>query len=408
MARHHPTHPVPRPRTEPSPPDDDADTWRIREESPEPDALDDLESVFALANGHLGVRGALDEGSASGMPNTYLNSLYEEPGLTYPENGYAFPERTQTVIGAPDGTPLRLFVADQPLDVRDGGPHRHERVLDLRAGTLERTAQWTAPSGEPVRVTWTRLVSLVQPAVLAIRCEVTALDRPLRIRLHSDLRANPELADRSGDDPRAPTPIEQPLVAEEHAVHPAGGLLAHRTRHSGQRVAAAVTHLLEGASGEAPPPGTRVEVAAEPDLIRTIVDARLAPGQRLTVTKLVSYAHSGDRPRAEGDRTRPAGGVTRTELVAAAEAALDGAPRSGAAGPDSTPTSGPTWTTSGTTRTCCSTAIRSSSRRYGSRSSTSSRRPRTPGSAPCRRRASAATATTATPCGTRRSSCCRS
>ncbi|MEE6257337.1 glycoside hydrolase family 65 protein [Plantactinospora sonchi] len=357
MTRHRPTPQVPRPRTAPA--SDDPDTWLVREDPVSAEELSDLESIFALGNGWLGVRGVLDEGGTSGLPSTYLNSCYEERELTYPEQGYAFPERNQVLIGVPDGTPLRLFVDDQPLDVRDDRPDRHERVLDLRAGTLSRTLHERAPHGRtpssaPVRVTWTRLVSLVEPAVLGIRCEVTALDRTARVRLHSDLRANPELGDADGDDPRAPTTLDRPLVAEHRVVDRAGGLLAHRTRTSGQRVAAAVTHLVETVTSdddrEEAPAEARIAVAAESDLIRTIVETELAPGQRLVLTKLVAYAHSADQPPAEagrphdGDRktgggpVRPhdgngtGGGPVRAELVAAARAALDRAVERGWAG----------------------------------------------------------------------------
>jgi trehalose/maltose hydrolase-like predicted phosphorylase len=34
-------------------------------------------SIFALANGHVGLRANLDEGEPHGLPGTYLNSFYE-------------------------------------------------------------------------------------------------------------------------------------------------------------------------------------------------------------------------------------------------------------------------------------------------------------------------------------------
>ena len=41
------------------------------------DLLAQTESVFALSNGHIGVRGNLDEGDPHGLPGTYLGSFYE-------------------------------------------------------------------------------------------------------------------------------------------------------------------------------------------------------------------------------------------------------------------------------------------------------------------------------------------
>ncbi len=46
--------------------------WRVCESHLDLDVLAQAESVFALANGHLGLRGNLDEGEPSGLPGTYL------------------------------------------------------------------------------------------------------------------------------------------------------------------------------------------------------------------------------------------------------------------------------------------------------------------------------------------------
>jgi trehalose/maltose hydrolase-like predicted phosphorylase len=51
--------------------------WCVREARLDLDVLSQSESVFALSNGHVGLRGNLDEGEPHGLPGTYLNSLYE-------------------------------------------------------------------------------------------------------------------------------------------------------------------------------------------------------------------------------------------------------------------------------------------------------------------------------------------
>ena len=110
--------------------------WRIREEKLDLDLLAQSESVLALANGHLGLRGNLDEGEPYGLPGTYLNGVYELRPLPYAEAGYGYPESGQTVVNVTDGKLIRLTVGDELFDVRYGRLRFHERVLDLRAGTL--------------------------------------------------------------------------------------------------------------------------------------------------------------------------------------------------------------------------------------------------------------------------------
>ena len=116
--------------------------WCIRETRLNLDRLVQTESVFTLSNGHIGVRGNLDEGEPHGLPGTYLNSFYEIRPLPYAEAGYGYPEAGQTVVDVTNGKIIRLFVEDEPFDVRYGNLVSHERVLDQigRASCRERVS----------------------------------------------------------------------------------------------------------------------------------------------------------------------------------------------------------------------------------------------------------------------------
>src|SRR5213082_1101477 len=71
--------------------------WSVREMGLHLDTLAQTESVFALSNGHIGLRGNLDEGEPHGLPGTYLNSVYELSPLPYAEAGYGYPESGQFI-----------------------------------------------------------------------------------------------------------------------------------------------------------------------------------------------------------------------------------------------------------------------------------------------------------------------
>src|SRR2546426_5667196 len=120
--------------------------WSVRECQLDLGVLAQAESVFALSNGHIGLRGNLDEGDPHGLPGTYLNSVYELRPLPYAEAGYGYPESGQTVINVTNGKLIRLLVDDEPFDVRYGELRSHERVLDFREGTLTRNVEWTSPA----------------------------------------------------------------------------------------------------------------------------------------------------------------------------------------------------------------------------------------------------------------------
>src|SRR5437868_13634957 len=134
--------------------------WSVREKGLHLDTLAQTESIFALSNGHIGLRGNFDEGEPHGLPGTYLNSFYEVRPLPYAEGGFGYPEAGQTVVDVSNGKVFRLMVNDELFDVRYGQLIDHERILDMRAGTLERRVQWRSPAGRQVKLVSTRLVSL--------------------------------------------------------------------------------------------------------------------------------------------------------------------------------------------------------------------------------------------------------
>src|SRR6266581_783250 len=202
--------------------------WSVREIGLHLDTLAQTESIFALSNGHIGLRGNLDEGEPHGFPGTYLNSFYELRPLPYAEGGYAYPESGQTAINVTNGKLIRLLVDDEPFDVRYGELQDHERELDLRAGVLRRSVRWTSPSGRTVKVSSTRLVSFTQRAIVAICYEVEPLDTPIRVVVQSELVANEDLPDQ-GKDPRIGAALSSSLENEEHLAQGTIGLVVHHT-----------------------------------------------------------------------------------------------------------------------------------------------------------------------------------
>lgn len=264
------------------------DHWSLKESPLKLDLLPQSESVFALANGHLGWRGNLDEGEPHGIPGSYLNGLYEAHPLPYPEGGYGYPESGQTAINVTNGKVLRLLVGDEPFDLRYGRLHSHERTLDLRSGLLLRHCEWTSPAGSTVRVHSTRLVSFTQRAIAAVAYEVEAVDAPVRVVVQSELIANEQLPAVSGD-PRTAAVLESPLESEENRTMGNRLLLVHSTRMSKLRMATATDHTVDG------PAGTRTSSESTADVARLTVTSRLGAGEKLRIEKLVAYGWSGTR-----------------------------------------------------------------------------------------------------------------
>ena len=263
--------------------------WCLRETFLDVDQLAQMESLFALSNGHVGLRANLDEGEPHAIPGTYLGSFYEGRPLPYAEAGYGYPESGQTLVNVTNGKIMRLLVDDTPFDVRYGELLDHERTLDFRSGTLRRTADWRSPAGSHVRVTSTRLVSFVHRAVAAIEYEVEAIGLQTRIILQSELVANEAPPVNVGDDPRVAAALERPLLPVDADVTKTGAVLLHRTKSSELLMGAGMEHVVEA-------PGRHtVESEIRDDWARTTVVCMLQPGEKLRVVKYIGYGWSSTR-----------------------------------------------------------------------------------------------------------------
>ncbi|MHB8417028.1 MAG: glycoside hydrolase family 65 protein [Myxococcales bacterium] len=264
------------------------ESWALHETELTLDLLAQSESLFALSNGHIGLRGNLDEGEPHGLPGSYLNGFYELRTIPSAEIEYGSPESSQALVNVTNGKLVRLLVDDEPFDVRYGELLAHDRILDLRSGTLTRRAEWRSPARRTIRVTSVRLVSFVHRAIAAIAYEIEPLDGPASVVVQSELVANEQMP-TARRDPRTGSPLEGVLSGEFHSGDGARAMLVHQTRRSGLRLAAGMDHSVEGT------PHLRLSTEADPDLARLTIADVLEQGQRLRLVKFVAYGWSRER-----------------------------------------------------------------------------------------------------------------
>ncbi|MDR5699571.1 glycoside hydrolase family 65 protein [Agromyces aerolatus] len=314
----------------------DVAPWSIGLSGLDESQLAHRESVFALSNGHVGWRGTLDEGDPHGITGSYLNGVFERHPMPYAEAGYGYPSSGESVINVPNGKVIRLFVDDEPFDVRRGTVHRHEQRLDFRDGTLHREVDWTSPAGVRVRIRSTRLVSLAHRSVGAVRYVVESVDADAVMTVQSELVANEDLPEVHPDD-RVKEVLDEPLAACGSFVLGTAATLVHETYESGQRIAVAMDHAVSA------PGGVSITTEVDEHLARTTISARLAVGEQLEVVKVVGHEWSEtldppalrDRADAAVDEALGAGWAglaagQRERLDAfweCADVEVDGAPR---------------------------------------------------------------------------------
>ena len=135
------------------------DEWRMVEKKFYPDFLPATETLFATANGYLGMRGSFEEGAPVFESGTFVNGFYESWPIVYGEEAYGFAETGQTIVDLTDTKIIRLYVDDEPFYLPTATLVSFERALNMKSGTLDREILWETPAGKQVSIKSRRLVS---------------------------------------------------------------------------------------------------------------------------------------------------------------------------------------------------------------------------------------------------------
>ena len=113
--------------------------WRLTETHYAEDGI--AETLFAVSNGYLGLRGNHIEGRGAHEHGTFINGLHETWPIRHAEQAYGFAEVGQTIVNAPDAKIMRLYVDDEPLSFDEADVREYRRSLDLRTGVPGRVRQ---------------------------------------------------------------------------------------------------------------------------------------------------------------------------------------------------------------------------------------------------------------------------
>src|SRR6516164_944990 len=167
-----------------------ADEWNVIERGFHPEYLAQLETILALGNGYLGMRGCPEEGGPSAESSTLINGFYETRPIIYGEDAYGFAKTGQTICSVTDSKTIKLFVDDEPFWLPDANLLSYDRRLNMRSGTLDRDILWETPSGKRVSIKSRRLISLPNRHVAAIAYWVTVLNADAFVVISSEMNAD--------------------------------------------------------------------------------------------------------------------------------------------------------------------------------------------------------------------------
>ncbi|HEX2530239.1 MAG TPA: beta-phosphoglucomutase family hydrolase [Burkholderiaceae bacterium] len=175
--------------------------WRIEEEGFDRTRERQMESLFAVGNGYLGVRGALDSPLVVSQCDLFIAGIYDRKhiDLPYSEIEFFTPDRGgdpyAELVPLPFPFRLEISVEGAALDFAGSYGCELRRVLDLRRGVLHHKAVYETPGGRRSTVSTRRCASLADPHLLLQEAVVTPENHWGVVALNASLR-DPDLAAR--------------------------------------------------------------------------------------------------------------------------------------------------------------------------------------------------------------------
>ncbi|HKZ72902.1 MAG TPA: HAD-IA family hydrolase [Steroidobacteraceae bacterium] len=172
----------------------DEKAWRIEQEGFDPAREHEMESIFTVGNGYLGVRGALDTPLPGSQADLFVAGIYDrkQPSLPYSEFEFLTQGREDypcsEIVPLPFPLALRVSVDDQPLDLINGPWREHRRTLDMKRGLLCSHYRFEDAGGRRTLVEAWRCASLADLHLLMQEVRVTCENYAGMVEIETSIR----------------------------------------------------------------------------------------------------------------------------------------------------------------------------------------------------------------------------
>jgi len=200
------------------------------------------ESLFALQNGLLGIRGNFAEGYGyQETKETLINGFYNYYDYFYEENSLAFPQKGQRIINVIDGLTVEFYHDEQLLNLKTAKLINLTRELNLSNGLSIRKAHYQCQDGKEFLITEERLSSQKQKEMFLIRLSIQAINCASQIKIVSKLvMPLPIKYDRS--DSRIHKPTKPQLIIDGLDIDDNYALIHATTTQSNLQLCASCFH----------------------------------------------------------------------------------------------------------------------------------------------------------------------
>ncbi len=251
--------------------------WCMTEDGFRPGLLAHYESIFALANGYMGVRASLETNPVLGDPGFYVAGVFDNAG-----------GHVHEIVNLPSWVGIGLNVDGFPVDLRKGTMLEYRRTLDMKQGILFTHIVWRDAGLHTTRFALARLVHQAEKHVALQWGTITPLDYDATVRFSGGIDAWAVKYASSSGAARLTDIATRDLGGD-------GVLLATSTRQTGLRLAVAARLSVDGQEQR--------QAQAGEDRVSESVVARVCRGVPLALEKRVVVCTSREGPDPEARAT---------------------------------------------------------------------------------------------------------
>ncbi len=248
--------------------------WCLTEDAFRPGLLPHYESVFALANGYMGVRASLETNPLMADPGFYVAGVFDN-----------IQGHVHEIVNLPSWVGIGMNVDGFPVYLRKVTLLEYRRTLDMKQGILFTCFVWKDAANHTTRFELACLVHQAERHLALQWGTLTALDYDATIRFSGSIDAWAVKYSSPGGDARL-TDIATRDLGDD------GVLLTCSTRKTGLRVAVAARMEMDGRE-------KRQDRAGE-DRVSEQADARVRRGETLSFCKRVVVRTSRDGNDPDG------------------------------------------------------------------------------------------------------------
>jgi maltose phosphorylase len=178
-----------------------ADEWNIIEEGFDPNLNKISESIFSLGNGRMGQRANFEETyTGETLLGNYVAGVYypDKTRVGWWKNGY--PDYFAKVLNAANWIGIDIKINEEVLDLATAKVTEFKRVLNMRAGYLERCFTAQLKSGKVLKVKSTRFCSIADDEIGAINYQLTPINFDGKITFTTFIDGNVKNQDSNYDE----------------------------------------------------------------------------------------------------------------------------------------------------------------------------------------------------------------